>query len=372
MSIDISFLEDALKTVRPGDTILLKDGNYANQNITIAGSGTETNPIIIQPDNQDGITLSGTTRITVTGDHIIMRNFLLKGIDELKLMGTHCRLTDNRITAKHFIIQGKNNRLDHNIMIDIQRLTISESYNILDYNDINRTHVHIKSQHNTIHKNNCSNTMIYNYKPNNVIASNSFTDKGLGMVIETSDTILYNNSFKDGEEAIQLASASNTIIAENTFHGNDVCIKLKDFTKATISDNHFIHCNSIVYDTAVPEDSLSVEFTNNKIYNDGISHDFPRIYINYSSNVHFTSSGSVNQVEGIIEQHIALVDFDNVKQQTIHHGHDESHVGLLTNKNNIDSTQLFKCVETFHHELRDSILDKLGLLSDIPGTQHTP
>lgn len=92
-------------TLKPGTTVVLKNGTYDSVSLSIPESvkGTQDLPITIRPESADGVTFTGATRIQISGDYVNLQGFTFKqtGADSIRVLGDHVQIEDN-----HFIGAG--------------------------------------------------------------------------------------------------------------------------------------------------------------------------------------------------------------------------------------------------------------------------
>jgi len=107
--------------LRPGDSVVLSDGPWENQVILFTAQGTAEKPITLRSQTPGKAVLSGTSSLTVEGDHIVISGLTVRNGREatngILLSGHHCRLTECSITDstyKFFVhLAGGENRMDH-------------------------------------------------------------------------------------------------------------------------------------------------------------------------------------------------------------------------------------------------------------------
>ena len=115
---DINRLTAELK---PGDSILMADGEWKDQAILFKGSGSGDNPITLRAATPGKVLLNGNSALIIDGQYLVVSGILLKDgtnpKDGIALKGTHCRLTDSAVvdgTHKFFVhLFGSDNRMDH-------------------------------------------------------------------------------------------------------------------------------------------------------------------------------------------------------------------------------------------------------------------
>src|SRR5687767_3936884 len=107
--------------LRPGDVVVMRDGTWADQAITFDGEGTAEAPITLRARTPGKVALSGTSTITMDGEHLVVTGLLLKegrGEKEgIAIKGNNCRLTETAIidcTYKFYVrLWGEKIRVDH-------------------------------------------------------------------------------------------------------------------------------------------------------------------------------------------------------------------------------------------------------------------
>jgi poly(beta-D-mannuronate) lyase len=117
-----------------GDTIVMKNGTWTDQVISMKVNGTETQPIILEAETPGKVILNGNSHLAFSGKFIVVSglyflNGTLSGSDVIAFrtssseLAENCRLTNtaivncnppsNTVDNKWVSIYGKNNRVDH-------------------------------------------------------------------------------------------------------------------------------------------------------------------------------------------------------------------------------------------------------------------
>ena len=117
-----------------GDTIVLKNGNWVDQTISIRAFGTEEEAIVLMAETPGEVILTGSSRLEFSGKYIIARDLYFKdgnaGTNAVVSFRTsssnlaeNCRLSNTTIInynpassttdSKWISIYGKDNRVDH-------------------------------------------------------------------------------------------------------------------------------------------------------------------------------------------------------------------------------------------------------------------
>ena len=109
------------KKLKPGDTLILRDGEWMDKGIKIKAQGSEAQPITVRAATPGQVIFGGTSKIEVDGEYIVLSGVMFKdtaaGGDTISIKGDHCRLTQSAVvggTSKNFVhLRGTNSRVDH-------------------------------------------------------------------------------------------------------------------------------------------------------------------------------------------------------------------------------------------------------------------
>lgn len=117
-----------------GDTIVLKNGEWTNQTISLKASGTASQPVVLIAENQGDVVFNGSSRISVSGQFIEISGIYFKDgtlsgspVVEFRTSSSNtaenCRLTNcaiinynpplNTVDSKWVSLYGRNNRVDN-------------------------------------------------------------------------------------------------------------------------------------------------------------------------------------------------------------------------------------------------------------------
>lgn len=128
----VSSVEDIHSTMRhanPGDTLIMRSGDWHNAKINITGHGTKKQPIILKSDSPGSVTLTGQSFLSVNGSHITVSGLLFKNGylphgHVVRLQGKHHRFTNSaiveynppEINTRFFWVSlfGQGHRVDNN------------------------------------------------------------------------------------------------------------------------------------------------------------------------------------------------------------------------------------------------------------------
>ena len=115
---EINAIDEKLK---PGDTLILRDGEWKDKGITFRAKGTAEKPITLRAATPGQVIFTGTSKLDINGQHIVVSGLVFKDTaasgDTIALNGKNCRLTQSAIiggTSKFFVhLRGSNNQVDH-------------------------------------------------------------------------------------------------------------------------------------------------------------------------------------------------------------------------------------------------------------------
>jgi len=119
-----------MSTVKPGDTLIMKNGTWKDQNIKLTSSGKVDVPVTLRAETPGQVVLSGNSSLQVDGSYVVVSGllftdgFLKKGASAvIRLNGDHNRLTDSAVVdynppdkkARYFWVslRGNSHRVDH-------------------------------------------------------------------------------------------------------------------------------------------------------------------------------------------------------------------------------------------------------------------
>jgi poly(beta-D-mannuronate) lyase len=127
-------ISTAMNSANPGDTLTMTNGLWVDQHIIFAGTGTDSQPILLQAENPGHVILTGTSTLRIGGSHLIVDGLYFRngysasgGVIEFRRnssqLADHCRLTNTAIVDynpqsintnyKWVSIYGSYNRVDN-------------------------------------------------------------------------------------------------------------------------------------------------------------------------------------------------------------------------------------------------------------------
>lgn len=136
-------IETAMETAQPGDTLIMANGVWSDQEIDFVGVGSAGSPITLRPQTPGGVLLTGVSQLRISGDHLVVdglhfRDGTIENSDHVvQFRGPLGEATNSRFTNSviesysgpdlndkyHYVsLYGQNNRVDHNRFLDQQNI----------------------------------------------------------------------------------------------------------------------------------------------------------------------------------------------------------------------------------------------------------
>ena len=242
----------AMQTAAPGDTLIMADGVWTDEELRFAGFGSAGNPITLRPQTPGGVVLNGESQLLISGDYLVVdglhfKEGILDNSDHVvQFRGPNGEATNSRFTNSviesyynpndlndkwHYVsLYGQNNRVDHNSFLDQQNIG-PQVVAWLDESPAMTPALHqIDSNH-------------FGDRPEGW--DNGFETIRLG----DSDTSLVsaqitveNNLFQrvDGEIEIISSKSGDNIFRHNTFRESNGTLTLRHGDGATVEGNFFL------------------------------------------------------------------------------------------------------------------------------------
>ena len=212
----------AVKTLVPGDTILLANGEWRDFEILFQGKGTADRPISLGAETKGKVVITGKSNVRMAGEHLIVSGLIFRDghtptntvISFRRTVGDlayHSRVTETVIDRfnnpeRHepdfwVMMYGKHNRFDHNYLVGKSNIGVTMAVR-LDSEDSRENHHRI--DHNY-------------FGPRPILGSNGGETLRIGTshyATAESRTLIENNYFErcNGEvEIISIKSGGNRI-----------------------------------------------------------------------------------------------------------------------------------------------------------------
>lgn len=244
-------IETAMESAQPGDTLVMSNGVWTDQEIDFAGIGSAANPITLRAQTPGGVVLNGLSTLRISGDHLV--------VDGLHFLGGTIENSDHVVQFRGPLGEATNSRFTNSVI---------ESYNPEDLND-KYHYVSLYGQNNRVDNNSFLDQR--NIGPQIVawldespamkpalhrIDSNHFGDRPQGwdngfeaIRLGDSDTslvsaqiVVENNLFErvDGEIEIISSKSDDNIFRYNTFRESKGTLTLRHGNSNRVEGNFFL------------------------------------------------------------------------------------------------------------------------------------
>ena len=250
---NITELELANQNAKPGDTIVLKNGEWNNVTFKLDAMGLKESPIVFKAETKGKVLITGKSKLLIGGAYLIVDGFYFtngySGVDAVikfsinqQKIANNCRVTNTvindfnnpkRLEENYWVaLYGKNNRLDHCSFVNKKNIGVLVAVILED--DRSRTNFHsidhnyfgfrtpLASNGGEIIRVGVSEHCEFN---SNTIIEANFFEKCDGeteiISIKSCQNIVRNNLFKECQGAVVLRHGNYNTIANNVFLGND-------------------------------------------------------------------------------------------------------------------------------------------------------
>ena len=256
----ISFYElnNIISKLQAGDTVLIKDGIYSNQDINIAYIANAKNRLYIKAENQHKVIFSGTLNMKISGSYITLSGFVFENggnSESIQIMGssnriTNCKISFNDSEGPIVSIYNKKNRIDHclfenfdkkGVWIDVKRNN-ELNYSLIDHNIFKNRAPGSSNGYETIRIGLSSNSLT---NSRTIIMSNIFEncDGEIELISsKSSENIIYNNIIKNSKGSITLRHGNRSIVSKNKFLQNSI---IDTAGIRIIGEDHLVYDNLI-------------------------------------------------------------------------------------------------------------------------------
>lgn len=129
-----SQINTAMQSAQPGDTLIMANGTWTNEQINFAGFGNAANPITLRAETPGQVILNGSSRLSISGDSLVVDglNFVggaLSSGNVVEFRGSNGEATNSRFTNSAIVdynpadintryfwvsLYGESNRVDNN------------------------------------------------------------------------------------------------------------------------------------------------------------------------------------------------------------------------------------------------------------------
>ena len=245
---------EALKTVEPGDTIVLANGVWRDFEVLFTGQGKADKPITLTAETKGKVILSGQSNLRLAGEYLVVSGLVFKDghsptntvIAFRRTKGEYAnnsRVTE--VVIDHFnnperfetdfwvMMYGKHNRFDHNHLVgkSNQGVTMAvkldseesqENHHRIDHNYLGPRPVLGSNGGETLR----IGTSHYSLTDSYTVVENNYFDRCNGEVEIVSSKSGRNtfrgNLFFESRGTLTLRHGNNNLIENNVFLGNRV------------------------------------------------------------------------------------------------------------------------------------------------------
>jgi poly(beta-D-mannuronate) lyase len=245
--------EDRVKNVKPGDTIILKDGVWSNFEILFVGQGSKDKPITLRSQTNGNVLITGESNLRIAGEHLVVSGLIFKNgftptssVIEFRqnklLLANHSRVTqvviDNfnnpeRTENDSWVtIYGKHNRFDSNhlegkknkgvtLAVKLNTLESQENYHIIENNYFGPRQILGSNGGETLR----IGTSHFSLSKSHTLVKNNFFDRCDGELEIVSNKSGNNkfigNIFFESRGTLTMRHGNDTAVEENIFLGNN-------------------------------------------------------------------------------------------------------------------------------------------------------
>ncbi|WP_124980271.1 polysaccharide lyase 6 family protein [Nonlabens xiamenensis] len=244
-------LKQAIKKSQPGDTIVMKDGQWKDVNIKFKAMGTSEKPIVLRSQTPGEVKLTGSSTLRLGGDYLEVHGLWFDGGDpgdshvirfeaDSDTPARYSRVTNcavinvgpqqRDLTSYYVSLHGKGNRLDHCVFQGklnkgpVVAVRLKESVDNQHQIDHNYFGERIPLGFNggeTIR----IGTSQYSKQSSKTIVENNFFEKCNGEIeiisIKSANNIVRNNLILESEGTITLRHGDYNLVEGNLIIGNN-------------------------------------------------------------------------------------------------------------------------------------------------------
>ncbi|TDH28628.1 DUF4957 domain-containing protein [Segetibacter sp. 3557_3] len=250
---DVAGLVKAVKTAKPGDTLMLDNGTYKDAQLVLVGKGAQGRPIVIKAQTAGGVKLTGNSYLKLGGEYLEVSGFhftngftkeppVIEFRENNQNLANHCRVTgfviddyskpDRFDTDSWVVLWGKNNRLDHctigdklnggtTLIVNLDDERSRENHHVIDSNYFAGRQRLGSNGGETIRV----GVSRYSLTPSHTRIAYNYFEHVNGEVeiisIKSGSNHVVNNTFYECEGGVVLRHGSKNIIESNLFIGNN-------------------------------------------------------------------------------------------------------------------------------------------------------
>jgi len=287
---DIKEYKRVVKSIKAGDSIVLKDGIWRDVRLILKGVGTAKKPIVLKAQTPSKVIITGKSSLLMYGKFLIVRDLVFKdgepAVNPLISIGTskhlarYCRFTHNVIDnfnrknldeKYHWVrVVGYHNRVDHSKFTHMKNRGVTikvyilkhqaPNYTVIDHNEFSFRTQGNKNGYETIR---IGNSKVSLQSSKALVKDNLFyhCDGEIEIISNKScDNSYIHNTFKNCNGMLTLRHGNNCIVKDNFFINNDASYM---GGVRVIGENHKI-INNFFYKVGVSPLRASISLINSK------------------------------------------------------------------------------------------------------------
>ncbi|CAH8296505.1 poly(beta-D-mannuronate) lyase [Mariniflexile fucanivorans] len=284
---NISDLNNAIKSSKAGDNIIMANGVWNDVEIKFYGKGTKENPITLTAETIGKVTIEGVSNLKLGGEYLVVNGLYFKNgytpsknviqfkIDSEKI-ANHCTVTQcvieeftqpDRDVSDHWVeFWGRHNTLSNNYLVGKSNfgptvmIRLEGNENIYNYHLIINNHFGPRPRKGgphgeTIQLGDSGTSMT----PSHTLVANNLFDQCNGEIEIISSKSNFNefrnNVFFESEGSLVLRHGNYAIIDGNVFIGNDNSTNIGGIrvvnTGHWITNNYFYKINGNAFRSAL-------------------------------------------------------------------------------------------------------------------------
>ncbi|MEO7310474.1 MAG: chondroitinase-B domain-containing protein [Chitinophagaceae bacterium] len=245
-------LSQANKQAKPGDIIVLQNGDWNDISFSLTCSGTAENPIIFKAETSGKLRITGNSKLKLGGQYIIVDGwYFINGysgssaIIDFRLnkstVANHCRITNckiesfnnpKRLDENYWVsFSGKHNRIDHCTFLNklnlgvLMAVTLEDDESRENFHSIDHNYFGVRlplaSNSGEIIRIGVSQHCQFN--SNTQVTDNFFEhcDGETEVVsVKSGSNVVRNNLFKECQGGVVLRHGNDNTVENNIFLGN--------------------------------------------------------------------------------------------------------------------------------------------------------
>ncbi len=244
--------EQVMETVKPGDTIVLANGEWKDFEILFKGQGTPENPITLKAQTMGKVEITGLSNLRLSGAYLVVEGLVFKKgysptgevisfRENSKKLANNSRVTqvvidgfsnpDKFNADKWVVLYGKNNRFDHNhlegknnagvtMAVRLNSEASQENHHRIDHNSFGPRPILGSNGGETLR----IGTSKYSLSDSFTVVENNYFERCNGEVEIISNKSgknkFLNNVFFESRGTLTLRHGNGNLVEGNVFFGN--------------------------------------------------------------------------------------------------------------------------------------------------------